>query len=770
MPTGHINIARTIKYSIQALATLSSEGFAFLKSLEGYRNTSYKLQGEKYWTVGFGHNGADVEPNTTYSDEQCMKWFEKDSTRFTKDVNKIWNSKMSQHMFDAMFSFAYNHGNISTTALGAKIAAAYNDESKIRSVWTTSYCSGTYAASLKRRRQKEVNFYFDKDLSYSSSEDFSSNDKYSTSSGASSKAGPVSTTATTIADAGLNAGTLSMTSSESNQLALGTEATDTAFKKTNRIWQEFAPTIVKDELSWEILGDIKGAEKKKLAIEENNLQEESANLGKNVGAYTAAGAGTQYPVVAINDYYFAPEEIAYFEVDCTGFIPTLVLKVRTKNKELSKGNIIREGDHCRVFFSEDMLDNWVVPIRADFVITTCVSPKAHLIKMSQTYSYTILGELNVPDLHNSEMSFTFNGTSRDALRDAAQKLKLAYNFNNPENTNDKQFWQCVPQDNGGVVPYLIDCIEHSWMTEDRFFDGWIDPRYALNFIDISEMLGQDGPDEGIDVAKITTNLTNFYSAEGNRVTDPSTGKMLKIFNNLVDSVYGNTPFAVISYQIENNAAQVTQQISLNRTQTYTLNNGGIDQDVNKADVDFKVVLNEWKMSNGFYALLGDGSNLTYTSSDKLNGLYKQKANSRGADKITEVMSDEDQETQYETDSNELSSGNVSKSYDAAYEHNLINNMQLKKLTVTLNCAGLNLEVLRGEKVPCILKDNSLSSVLAAPDKIQNYLEITACGWFIISGLKWIYEPFSYIAEGTNYTTNWRTVVTLTRREWPIPIP
>lgn len=333
------------------------------------------------------------------------------------------------------------------------------------------------------------------------------------------------------------------------------------------------------------------------------------------------------------------------------------------------------------------------------------------------------------------MSFTFNGTSRDALRDAAQKLKLAYNFNNPENTDDKQFWQCVPQDNGGMIPYLHDCIDHCWMSSDRFFDGWIDARYALNFIDIAEMLGQDGPDEGIDVAKITTNLTNFYSAEGNRATDPSTGKMLKIFNNLTDSVYGNTPFAVISYQIDNNAAQVTQQIGLNRSQTYTLNNSGLDPDTNKADVDFKVVLNEWKMENGFYALLGDGNNLTYTSSNKLNGKYKQKANSRGTDKITEAMSDEDQETQYETDSNELSSGNVYKSYDAAYEHNLINNMQLKKMTVTLTCAGLNLEVLRGEKVPCILRDMSLSSTLSAQDKLTNYIEPTASGWFIIAGLK-----------------------------------
>lgn len=147
---------------------------------------------------------------------------------------------------------------------------------------------------------------------------------------------------------------------------------------------------MKDELSWQILGDIKGEQNKKsLAVTENNLQEESSNVGKNIGSYTGSGAGVEFPVVAINDYYFTPKEIAYFEVDCTGFVPTLTLRVQSKNKELSKGNIIREGDHCRVFFSQDMLDNWIVPIRADFIISECISSKAHLIKMNQTYSYTI---------------------------------------------------------------------------------------------------------------------------------------------------------------------------------------------------------------------------------------------------------------------------------------------------------------------------------------------------------------------------------------------
>ena len=41
---------------------ISDKGKELIKSFEGYKTRSYHLQGELYYTVGYGHTGADVIP------------------------------------------------------------------------------------------------------------------------------------------------------------------------------------------------------------------------------------------------------------------------------------------------------------------------------------------------------------------------------------------------------------------------------------------------------------------------------------------------------------------------------------------------------------------------------------------------------------------------------------------------------------------------------------------------------------------------------------
>lgn len=95
------------------MPTLSSRGFNFLKQQEGVRYKPYRLDGEKYYTVGYGHYGPDVNPNKIYTEAEINRLFDEDAARFTRDVMIVWQDGMTQNMFDAMFSFAYNHGNIS---------------------------------------------------------------------------------------------------------------------------------------------------------------------------------------------------------------------------------------------------------------------------------------------------------------------------------------------------------------------------------------------------------------------------------------------------------------------------------------------------------------------------------------------------------------------------------------------------------------------------------------------------------------------------------
>lgn len=144
-----------------AKGSLSQNGYTFLKKEEGYKPKAYRLNGEKYCTCCLGHYGADVQCGRTYTDQECKSFFGVDSAKFTANVNKIYdtNRGMTQNMFDAMFSFAYNHGNIWRTELGRTINADPKNFNAIQRVWERSYCTGKYAKVLTARRKREAQLY-----------------------------------------------------------------------------------------------------------------------------------------------------------------------------------------------------------------------------------------------------------------------------------------------------------------------------------------------------------------------------------------------------------------------------------------------------------------------------------------------------------------------------------------------------------------------------------------------------------------------------------
>ena len=196
--------------------------------------------------------------------------------------------------------------------------------------------------------------------------------------------------------------------------------------------------------------------------------------------------GKTYPLIRINDHYFSADEIKYFEVSCFGFLPTMTLKVETVAKDLVKENIIKEGDRCSVFFSMD--HKHIAPLRADFLIKSCYTNtiRANGIN-TRGYKFYIKGELYIPLFH-SNLNYTFTGTSKDALRDVAKKLGLGFCFSDEMNTNDTQIWQCAPFEENGIEDFIKEVTSHAWSDMNAFYDSWIDPRYALTFVNVNTIL------------------------------------------------------------------------------------------------------------------------------------------------------------------------------------------------------------------------------------------------------------------------------------------
>lgn len=134
---------------------MNREGLALLKSLEGCRLTAYKLSNEKYYTIGYGHYGADVKKGQTITQAQAEALFLKDLEKFEKHVDNVAVKKfgaLTPNQHAALTSYCYNRG------LGG-LKELINNSSTIEEVarnfpiyWGSNT---TYKNALINRRKKE---------------------------------------------------------------------------------------------------------------------------------------------------------------------------------------------------------------------------------------------------------------------------------------------------------------------------------------------------------------------------------------------------------------------------------------------------------------------------------------------------------------------------------------------------------------------------------------------------------------------------------------
>jgi GH24 family phage-related lysozyme (muramidase) len=136
---------------------LSNNGLALIKQFEGCRLTAYKCQSsEQYYTIGYGHYGADVTQGMAITQEQADNLLLKDCDKFVEHVNTYMDKyNFNQNQFDSLVSFAFNIGNINQlTNNGARSISEIS--SKI-----PEYCNsgGKKLAGLVTRRNKEKKLF-----------------------------------------------------------------------------------------------------------------------------------------------------------------------------------------------------------------------------------------------------------------------------------------------------------------------------------------------------------------------------------------------------------------------------------------------------------------------------------------------------------------------------------------------------------------------------------------------------------------------------------
>ena len=77
------------------------------------------------------------------------------------------------------------------------------------------------------------------------------------------------------------------------------------------------------------------------------------------------------PYVRIHDYVLSVSDIISLELDCSEFLPTMVLRVKTPSTTLSDTNKIDDGDLVSIGIRADL--KVFKPISVDFLVTSVQS-------------------------------------------------------------------------------------------------------------------------------------------------------------------------------------------------------------------------------------------------------------------------------------------------------------------------------------------------------------------------------------------------------------
>lgn len=136
---------------------ISENGLNLIISFEGFCPKATKaVKTERYYTIGYGHYGKDVEENQSITKEDALKLLKKDIKRFETKVMKYNDCyNFTQNEFDALVSFAYNVGNIDQlTAKGTRTKKEIAD-----AMLLYIKSGGNVLDGLRKRRIKEIELF-----------------------------------------------------------------------------------------------------------------------------------------------------------------------------------------------------------------------------------------------------------------------------------------------------------------------------------------------------------------------------------------------------------------------------------------------------------------------------------------------------------------------------------------------------------------------------------------------------------------------------------
>ena len=143
------------------LATnISQAGIDLIKKYEGFSATAYKQnKNEKYFTIGFGHNGSDVKAGQVITEEQAERLLIAEINGIVEHIlNNYSYLELNQGELDALTSFTYNCGIGNLNRLTDNKTRTKEEIAEHITAYTKSGSEGNRNGLQKRRNEEQKMF------------------------------------------------------------------------------------------------------------------------------------------------------------------------------------------------------------------------------------------------------------------------------------------------------------------------------------------------------------------------------------------------------------------------------------------------------------------------------------------------------------------------------------------------------------------------------------------------------------------------------------
>ena len=463
-------------------------------------------------------------------------------------------------------------------------------------------------------------------------------------------------------------------------------------------------------------------------------------------------ASMEYPFIKINDYIFSPDEIQVMEIDSNTTIPTIMLKCTMVHRTFLSREMPKDGDIISIVIRNK--NEILKQIRNDYVITSVISA-SNATAYEGPVTMTFYGILYIPWISSSKFNFSYEGTSFEAIQDLSSKIGLGF-ATNEDNTDDKQVWISGYSTS---LNYIKNTVLRSWSNNESFYDTWIDIYYNLNFVNVNKQLMSN--EEELDPAAWLNNVNKDYTW-GDDTKEDKTIETPKVFSNY--DVFKTTSFYITSWKPINKSTKITFELGTKINCHMFEHNEKLFQDeTSKKYWDYGIEPHYDPDKIDKYILLRGRA--TQNLDDRKNNLAR--ANYSYPEMYTKNAWLGIQYTISNPEEDNLKwDGNHHKNYIRARVQNVINNKELDKLNLEITTTGLNLNIIKGDKVPVVLiqKNKTEGAIISKESEGMDRLEQFYSGWYYVKGFK-----IKYVNRDNNAISNFTETFTLTRREWPPPI-